>query len=90
MTDEKNPSEGEAMTDENNPRGKKITDIIDCAMDHIEKNGYHGLSNPEMGCACTLPDIAVDCDGLQPDCEFGVMVTCDCGDHDYHIGKGKP
>ena len=62
----------------------------------LKSNGYDGLSNGEIGCACDLDDL-IPCEGAQPSCEAGYKVPCDCSDpesgweeHDCHIVSKKP
>jgi len=51
----------------------------------LERHGYDGLFNPDTGCNCTLEELLI-CGRPYPYCEPGVLVVCDCEDHDgYHF-----
>ncbi len=56
---------------------------------YLEKNGYDGLFNPWMGCACKLDDL-FPCDVNDGMCQPGHFVPCpDDVDADWCIGKRK-
>lgn len=66
-----------------------IMDVGDIVYEYLEKNGYHGLWNPDGECACVLKDLGA-CDEMNQNCQAGYMAPCDCGDHDFHIVTERP
>lgn len=61
--------------------------VLDIVREYLVTNGYDGLFSPGE-CACKLKHLA-PCGQVQDDCRAGHLVTCDCGDHDFHIGPEK-
>ena len=64
--------------------------IKEIVKEYLETNGYEGLFYPGE-CACELEDL-MPCDEPNMNCEPGYKEPCDpkeCGDHEFHISKGK-
>ncbi len=56
----------------------------------LEENGFDGLFNEEIDCACKLDDL-IPCDYLDNNCTVGYLVPCDCYmEHEFHIVREKP
>lgn len=55
---------------------------------YLKDNDYDGLFSNEGECAC-VPDDLCPCGEPPLDCEAGYRQTCDCGDHDFHIGEER-
>jgi hypothetical protein len=55
---------------------------------YLEDNGYDGLTNINGECACDLSNIG-PCGENLSSCQPGYKVSCDCGEHDYHITTQK-
>lgn len=66
--------------------------VLDMVREALQRDGYDGLSNYLIGCACRLDDLA-SCDEPSRDCEAGwERPGCDegCGDGcDFHIVPGR-
>jgi hypothetical protein len=49
--------------------------------------GFDGLFlDGECGC---LADDLMPCGNPSPECEAGHKMACDCGEHDWHVGRKK-
>jgi hypothetical protein len=69
--------------------------IKDIVLSHLAFNGFDGLVNNHLGCACDSKDL-MPCTEPSPDCERGYKVSCpgpqDCdvgGDCEFHIATKK-
>ena len=55
--------------------------------EYIRIHKFDGLWNGDIECACEASRL-FPCD--EPDhehCKVGYKIDCDCGEHDWHIGK---
>jgi len=66
----------------------KKVDVGDIVVAYLEREGYHGLYNPDGKCACLIKDIGA-CENLYQDCIAGWLAPCDCGEHDWHITSDR-
>ena len=67
-----------------------VHDVRQIVADYLRENGFDGLYNLVVDCACKLEDLA-PCDCNLLDCKPGYLQPCppDCGDHDWHMGDKK-
>jgi hypothetical protein len=55
---------------------------------YLRENEFDGLYLPGE-CACKIDDVGDVCNGYMLDCKPGYLCSCDCGEHDWHIGPKK-
>jgi hypothetical protein len=66
----------------NRPNVKEIINV------YLRDFGFDGLWNPDGECACVINDLS-PCGDMCEKCEAGYRHKCNCGEHDYHIGREK-
>lgn len=59
-----------------------VHDIIER---YLRENGFDGLYYAGE-CACSVDDLA-PCGNINENCEAGYLLSCDCGEHDWNIGR---
>jgi len=69
--------------------------VLKMIIRQLVANNVDGLYNPIQDCGCLLNDDFAPCNKF-PDypgpffnCEVGIEISCDCGEHDYHVGPVK-
>jgi len=69
--------------------------VLDMVKIQLIANNVDGLFNSNQDCGCLLNDDFASCGNLLDypgpyfDCEQGIEIPCDCGEHDYHVGSIK-
>lgn len=58
--------------------------VVDIVAEYLEANEFDGLYSEDGECACLTHDLA-PCGNIGELCQAGYRVSCDCGDHDFHI-----
>lgn len=64
---------------------KSVREIVEA---YIRENGFDGLFNSDLECACRVDDLE-PCGCFSDECQVGCEYPCPkstCGEHDYHIG----
>lgn len=67
-----------------------MRDVKDIVAEFLEAHGYDGLFDADNDCACSLDDLFPCGEGSLIYCQPGYKIPCNCGDHDFHIGREKP
>lgn len=66
----------------------KVADMVQV---FLEENGYDGLWNSDMECACLMNDLCPGCECPDNECEPGYRKDCDCEEeHQFHVVSGPP
>lgn len=60
--------------------------IKEIVAEYPKSKGFDGLWSPNAECGCKVDDLA-PCGGPMEDCEAGYLMPCNCGEHDWHIGR---
>jgi len=67
-----------------NPTVKQIVEM------YLRANGYDGLYNEDAECWCEVDNLdAEPTNCITNECCAGYTTTCDCGEHECHIGPVK-
>ncbi len=64
-------------------------ELKDIVKKYLDDNGYDGLLSEDAECACDKDDL-FPCGEPSARCTAGYKITCDCGEHDYHISTRLP
>ena len=68
---------------------KKPKDVNEIIEQYLKKNGYNGLCEIDVGCACELSDL-FPCNEDFQSCVPGYKIPDPTGEADFLITKRKP